>query len=158
MYMSITRKFLVNTLPDLSGKEKTVYERYYLYISKTTVLRIQSVNDNYELERKVNESELVREGQTLSISKQESERLKAFSMDKILRDSYQVSDSPKVVIRIYHDKFEGLIRAEVNFQSESESKAFVPLSWMGKEITGTPLSQDGYLLQLTPEEFQKLIT
>lgn len=158
MAKSITRKFLVKTLPDLSDKSKDVYQRYYLYNDNSIVIRVQSINEDYELERKVNESDLVREGETVKITKDEFEVLKQYAKQSIQRDSYTIQDNPRIVLRVYHGEYEGLTRAEVNFDSEDEANSFEPLDWFDREITGSLLSQDGYLLQLSKDEFQELIT
>jgi CYTH domain-containing protein len=158
MSLSITRKFLPNELPDLSGKAKDVYERFYLYNQNSIVIRIQKINDRYELERRANESELVRAGDNIEITKAEFDQLKSFAKESIQRDSYNIQESPKIVLRIYHGDYEGLARIEVNFESETDASSFIPLNWFGKEITGTPLAQDGYLLKLSKEEFTKLLS
>lgn len=158
MSKSITRKFLVKKLPDLSDKTKDIYQRYYLYNANSIVIRIQQVNDEYELERKANESELVREGNTIKITADEFEELKQYAKQSIQRDSYIIQDNPRIVLRVYRGAYEGLNRAEVNFESEKEANAFQALDWFEQEITGTPLSQDGYLLQLSENEFHQLIS
>jgi len=157
MAKSITRKFLVKKLPDLSGKTKDICQRYYLYNRNSIVIRIQCINDDFELERKANENELVREGETIKITKDEFEVLKQYSKHNIQRDGFKIQENPRIVLRVYHGEYEGLIRAEVNFDSENEADSFKPLEWFDREITGSPLSQDGYLLQLSREEFQKLL-
>jgi CYTH domain-containing protein len=157
MSKSITRKFLVKNLPDLSEKTKDTYQRYYLYNQDQIVIRVQQVNGEYELERKANESDLVREGETIKITKEEFEVLRQYATQSIQRDSYDIEESPKIVLRIYHGDYEGLVRIEVNFASENEATSFIPLEWFGKEITGTPLAQDGLLLKLAKEEFTKLL-
>ena len=157
MSKSITRKFLPKYLPDLTSKSKEVYERYYLYNQNSVVIRVQKVDDRYELERKANYSDLVREGSKFEITKGEYEHLKKFAEASIQRDSYEIQEGPKIVLRIYHGDYEGLTRIEVNFDSENEANLFIPMDWFGKEITGTPLAQDGHLLKLSKEEFTKLL-
>ena len=147
----------MKTLPDLSAINKDIYERYYLYISKNIVIRVQKVNDAYELERKANEGELIHNGETIQITKEEFDELKKLAKQHILRYSYQIQESPRIVLRIYQGDYEGLKRIEVNFNNIEESQSFTPLDWFGKEITDTTLAQDGKLLQLTKEEFQKLL-
>jgi CYTH domain-containing protein len=157
MSKSITRKFLPKKLPNLEGKSKDTYERFYLYNQNSIVIRIQKVNNKYELERKANESDLVREGSKFEITKGEYEHLKKFAEASIQRDSYKIQEGPKIVLRIYYGDYEGLSRIEVNFDSEDEANLFIPMDWFGKEITGTPLAQDGHLLKLSKEEFTKLL-
>lgn len=157
MIQSITRKFLVKYLPNLADIKKEVYERYYLYIGGPTVVRVQKIDDKYELERKVNESDLVRQGETIQITQEEFDGLKTLAKQKIIRDSYLIQENPKIVIRIYQGDYAGLKRIEVNFKNVEESKNFTPLDWFGKEITNSALAQDGRLLRLKKEEFQELL-
>jgi CYTH domain-containing protein len=156
MNTSITRKFLVKELPDLSNTTKEIYQRYYLFTNETTVIRIQAVNDRYEIERKVDENNLIRNSQTIQITKDEFDHLKKYAQMHIERESYDIEDNPKIVLRIYKGKYEGLNRAEVNFTNEEDANTFIPYAWFSKEITGTPLAQDGNLLQLTIDEFNEL--
>jgi len=81
--------------------------------------------------------------------------LKARASDAIIRDKYVISEMPNIAIQIYHGKFEGLIRVEVEFDSEKEANEFVPLGWMGKEMTNLPIARDGKLLDLTSEKFEE---
>lgn len=155
--LSIMRKFLVKVLPDLSGKIKTTYIRYYLYIGNKAIVRVQAVNGNYEIERKTTGNNLLREEQKIQISKDEFDELTKLSHQYILRDSYDISENPKTVLRIYHGDYEGLTRIEVGFNSEKEALSFISPNWFGKEITASPLAQDGRLLQLTKKEFNKLL-
>ncbi|MEI6532387.1 MAG: hypothetical protein WCO06_00965 [Candidatus Roizmanbacteria bacterium] len=157
MKLSITKKYLVKDLPNISNINKDTYERYYLFISKSAVIRVQKINDAYELERKVNQNDLIREGNIMQITKEEFDILKEYAKQHIIRDSYLIQENPKIVIRIYHGDFEGLKRIEVNFKTLEEANDSSPLIWFGKEITGTPLAQDGQLLQLTNEEFHSLL-
>ncbi len=157
MTKSITRKFLIKKLPDLSNKTKDTYQRYYLYNHNSIVIRIQRINDIYELERKANQSDLIRDGETIKITQDEFEALRQYSRKSIQRDSYQIQEHPRIVLRIYHGEFEGLIRAEVNFSTEEEAISFNAPEWFDKEITGTQLAQDGYLLELSQDEFHKLL-
>jgi CYTH domain-containing protein len=157
MSKSISRKFLPKQLPNLDGKNKDIYERFYLYNQNSIVIRIQKVNDKYELERKANESDLVRNGAKFEITKDEFDQLRNLAKESIQRESYEIQEYPKIVLRIYHGDYEGLNRIEVNFDNEDQANSFTPLDWFGKEITGTPLAQDGHLLKLSKEEFTKLL-
>jgi CYTH domain-containing protein len=155
MSLTITKKYLVKEFPDLTGIVKENQQRYYLYNTNGIIIRIQETNGTYKIQRKVNYSDLVREESTIKITKEEFGQLKKLSNQYILRDSYKISQN--INLRIYHGQFEGLNRFEVSFGLESEAKEFVPSGWFGKEITGTPLAQDGYLLKLTTEEFKELL-
>lgn len=158
MDYEIERKFLVKKLPYLSDKTKQSYERYYLCRGNGVDIRIQKRNDVYELERKSETPNLGRETQKFEITKEEFEVLKRYSSEAIMRESYLISESPEITIKIYHGRFEGLVRAEVEFNSVNEDKTFTPLEWMGEEITDTPLGRDSRLLGLSDKEFKDLLS
>ncbi len=154
---TITRKFLVKQIPDLTGRKHWIQHRFYLYRKNGVVIRVQSKNDEYELERKASESDLVRKSEKITITKEEFDAISTLVTDTIVRDSYLISETPHVVLRMYHGRFEGLVRVEIEFPSVAEANQFTPLVWMGKEITTTPLAKDETLLELTDENFQMLL-
>ncbi len=157
MKAEIRRKFLINQMPDLTGMERITYHRFYLYVGDNIDLRIQKIGDKFELERKVEVSPLTRTGEKIEISQEEFQKLKVGASEEIVRDSYLISENPKIVIRIYHGKFEGLARAELEFESEDKANDFQKPEWLGEEITNSPLGRDSKLLKLSAEEFEKLL-
>lgn len=148
---------MVKQLPDLTGKEHSVQSRFYLYRKNGIVIRVQSSGNIFELERKVSKTALIRENEKIAITKDEFEAIDKTVTENIIRDSYLISEAPNIVLRMYHGKFEGLIRAEVEFQSVEEANRYTLLEWMGKEITNTPLAKDQTLLDLTDSDFRKLL-
>lgn len=156
--MEIERKFLVKELPDLSDIKPVRYERYYLNKDGPSVERIQKKGDRYEFESKKTISPLEHDKQKRYINQDEFEHLrKGKEADGIVRDGYMLSTNPEVSIKIYHDRFEGFVRAEVEFSSKEAAEAYVPESWMGAEITTSPLGADARLLHLTKDEFLSLL-
>lgn len=155
--MEIERKWLVKNLPDLAGLTPITYERYFLYIGNNIEIRIQRKGDRYQFERKSQVGKLSREEQVFDITEGEFNTLKRQSLKAILRDSYLIQEYPQITLKIYKGDYEGLIRAEVEFESEEEAEKFVPLDWFGKEITETPLGRDKLLISLSDDEFKKLM-
>lgn len=153
----ITRKFLVKQVPDLTGKEHWVQNRFYLYRKNGIVIRVQSKGDLFELERKVSKTALIRESGKIIITKEEFEAISKTTSDHVTRDSYVIGEVPYITLRIYHGRFEGLVRVEIEFPSVEEANHFSPPVWMGKEITTTALAKDETLLDLTASDFQKLL-
>lgn len=153
----IERKFIVKSMPDLTGKIPVFYERYYLRIEPNIEERIQKRGDKFEKEIKYKISDLISKKEKLEISKKQFEELKKIAIKYIQREGYKISDEPNVSIKIYHGDFEGLIRAEIEFKSENEAKNFQPLDWMGKEITKSQLGRDSQLVRLNKEEFKNLL-
>ena len=155
--MEIERKFLVKNMPDLSGIIPVRYERYYLKRDGGVEERIQKKNDKYEYEFKKEVSGLERTVDKKSITESEFNDLKNKAEGNLIRDSYQVSLRPNISIKIYHGRFDGLIRAEVEFDSLDSAKDYIPETWMGEEITDSPLGRDSRLLGLSEQEFKSLI-
>ncbi|MEK7103006.1 MAG: hypothetical protein AAB870_01515 [Patescibacteria group bacterium] len=157
MQNEIERKFLVKELPNLNGLAPIRYERYFLADQNGYEIRIQKKGDAYELERKKSTTNLASTKIKESLTLEEFERLKHLSQGEIIRDSYQLSINPSVSLKIYHGQLEGLARAEVEFESESAAKEFIPHEWMGNDITDTPLGRDGRLVHINEAELKKLI-
>jgi CYTH domain-containing protein len=160
MKNEIERKFFVNVMPDISGIKALHYERYFINRDNGDngiEERISKIDDEFWYQRKVEISELERTQEKKRISESEFNQLKEKASEAIIRDRYNLSFNPDIVIQIYHGRFEGLIRAEVEFNSEAEAKSFIPLSWMGEEMTGLPIARDSKLLDLTDSEFRKYL-
>ena len=157
MEQEIERKFFVKTMPDLSALSGIRDERYYLYVSDKIEIRIQKRGEKYELERMAEYARLSRTQEKIAISKQEFEALKQFSRGPIIRDSYLLQRHPQITIKIYHGRFEGLVRAEVEFKSSEEAQTFQPLDWFGREMTEMPIAKDAKLIDLKEEELHELI-
>lgn len=157
MQNEIERKFFVREMPDLSGIEPLYYKRYFLRREKGIEERISKVNDKYIYEQKVEISSRERSREKKEISKEEFDRLKEKASEAIIRERYDISTNPKVSIQIYHGRFEGLVRAEIEFETEERAQSFIPLSWMGKEMTDLPIARDSKLLDLTSSELQEYL-
>ena len=157
MKNEIERKFFVREMPDLSGIEPLHYERYFLKREDGVEERISKVNDKYVYERKTEVSTLERSREKKEPSEQEFNQLKEKASEAIIREQYTISSNPDIAIQIYHGRFEGLVRAEVEFETEKEAKSFIPLPCMDKEMTGLPIARDSKLLDLSAEEFQEYL-
>lgn len=153
----ITRKFLVKDLPDLEKKTPIHFERYFIESEDGKETRIQRRGEKFELETVIKDSGLNRIIEKADITEEEFNALKEESSKAIIRDSYLFSKNPKITIKEYHEKFDGLVRAEVDFKNESEANSFIPLEWFGEEITNSELGRDKKLIELSKEEFLSLL-
>jgi len=154
MINEIERKFFINEMPDLTGIQPLRYERYFLKSKNGEEERISRINDRYFYEKKSVVSDLERTREKKEISAEEFNILKQQVERPIIRDRFDISGSPKISIQVYHGKHEGLIRAEVEFNSEEEAASFQPLPWMGAEMTGLPIARDAQLVNLSEEDFE----
>lgn len=160
MSNEIGRKFLIKTMPDLAAVQPISFERYYIYRDSKNELRIQKLGDHFEIERKEIINQFKAEKSTMKISDMEFNKLKtlAYASQVILRDSYILSKNPETTINIYHGRFEGFKRVEVEFETEEEAKSFTVPDWFGEEITDSIISRDAKLIDITDKDLQPYIS
>ena len=151
--MEIERKYLVKQPPDLSAVVCREMERYYLSSNEDEEIRIQRVDQSYSYERKVKTSKNGRTKELHAITKTVFDELKQSASRAIVRSSYDLGHN--LSIKIYHDTYEGLMRAEKEFANEKEANACQPEPWMGPEITESPLGRDSRLLTLNQTQFKE---
>lgn len=176
--LEIERKFFLTLeAPDvqgaLEGKNPVVEERYYLYRADGIELRFTKLTKGTEtfcnfdrmslIRASEQSSHIVRTKDRLKITLAEFERLLALlkledpNVLPIVRWSYHIGDAPKFEIKVYKNRHEGLVRAEVEFESESAAQAFSPLAWFGAEITDSLVGIDTQLPDLSQSEFLKIL-
>src|SRR5690606_5063824 len=115
-------------------------------------------NNEFEIERKRDIDGIKKESQRISITQEEFIRLGELTNLKVVRETIVYEKYPHIKIRVYKENFDGLIRAEINFKNIDETKEYKPESWIGTEITNTPLAKDESLLILSNEEFQEKLS
>ncbi len=144
--MRLTRRFIIQSLDNVDVSSPIRYERYYI----SDNLRIQSKDKVLEKEI-LNEDNVIIE--KVIISEEEFNKIKKDAYSKIIRDSYLCLDDNRISIKKYLGKYQGLIRVEVKFNSVDEMISYKKESWMGAEITNSPLAFDKYLSKLSEQEF-----
>lgn len=155
METSFVRKFILKELPALPKISSELNSRYYLYCKGGSVIRVQSRNGEYEIEKKKDIDGIKKESQRISIDEEEFKLLSKFSKFTILRETLQYKNLPNYKIRVYKGQFKGLLRVEVSFKSLLDLNNYAPLSWFGSEISKTPLAKDESLLGLSNSEFHE---
>lgn len=144
--MRLTRRFIIQSLDNVNINSPIRYERYYINDN----LRIQSKNNMLEKEILNKDNIIISK---INITEEEFNKLKKEAYSKIIRDSYLYLDDDRISIKKYLDKYEGLIRVEVKFNSIDEMNSYKIESWMEAEITNSPLAFDKYLSKLSEQEF-----
>ncbi len=147
----LTRRFIINSLDNLNISKPIRYERYYINDN----LRIQRKDKIYQIEILDNSNNIVKKEE---ISQYNFLKLKENSRSAIIRDSYLFLNNSNISIKKYLGKYSGFYRVEVSFNSEQEKNNYIPESWMGKEITSSPLAFDRYLSKLSKNEFKEELT
>lgn len=141
MAIEIERKFLVDKKPEnLDGYQQYRITQGYIDItderSENLEMRIRMKGDKYFQTVKSGWG-LERSEEEIELSKQQFNTLWPFTEGKrIEKIRYEIDyDNFLIELDIYSGSLEGLIVAEVEFQSVEESEAFNPPNWFDKEVT-----------------------
>jgi adenylate cyclase len=158
MTREVERKFLLGSLPsDIDATSKITYERYFLEVEPGREVRIQRKGDELYREVKTTNSELVSDKEAAPLTAKEFDELRQSAIGSIERDSYMITGVQNASVKIYHGRFEGLIRAEIEFPNTDAASHFSPPDWFGPEITESKLGRDSKLLKLSDAEFKSLL-
>ena len=141
-----TKRYIIQSLDNLNLSKPIRYERYYI----NDHLRIQKREDAYQKEILDDNNVLLKKE---NIKEEEFLDLKKQAYQEIIRNSYLYLEDEKISIKEYLEKYEGLFRVEVKFNTKEEMDSYQKESWMGKEITLSPLAFDKDLSKLSRNEF-----
>lgn len=142
----LTKRYIIGSLNNLNLSKPIRYERYYINDS----LRVQRKDNKYQKEILDNYNNVI---EKVNISKSEFLKLKENSYSEIIRDSYLFLEDSRISIKKYLGKYLGLYRVEITFNSIKEEKEYIKETWMGQEITYSPLALDKDLSKLSIDEF-----
>ncbi|MCT4685867.1 CYTH domain-containing protein [Vallitalea sp.] len=134
--MEIEKKYLINLpLNKIARYPHINIEQGY--ISTNPVIRIRKTDKSYYVTYK-SSGLMVRQEFEDEISKEQYNTLKSkVDYNLISKKRYYIplDNSLTVELDIFNDKLEGLIMAEVEFDSEESANNFTPPSWFVKEVT-----------------------
>ena len=139
MASEIERKFLVAEMPKkIEIKVQHEIKQGYLFSNPDFELRVRKKNESFFQTIKQG-SDLVREETELEISKKQFEVLWKLAKDQSLQKTlYEIPWQHLVIeLDIYHNNLEGLMTAEVEFETVEEAQNFSPPNWFGREITNS---------------------
>ncbi|PJA97109.1 MAG: adenylate cyclase [Ignavibacteriales bacterium CG_4_9_14_3_um_filter_34_10] len=137
----IEKKFLVKELPiDINKfQNKEITQGYISEPSADITIRIRKYGDKYfkTLKKKGFESRLENE---VEISRNSFEAEWYLTEGKRIRKfRYLIPYKNRTIeLDIFKDQLDGLIIAEVEFNSLEDSKNFIPPAWFGIEVTTNP--------------------
>ena len=135
--MEVERKFRLRQPPDLSGSDSDPIEQGYLAVGAEGEVRLRRKGEQTLL--------TVKRGAGLSRSEAEveigAEQFKALwplTEGRRLRKHRHVlpHDGLEIEVDVYEGELEGLMVAEVEFDSEEQARGFEPPAWFGDEVTG----------------------
>ena len=159
MHNEIERKFLIKEEPSLHTARPVSQERYFIPQEEGSIVEegYKCTDNVFEHELKIAIASDERTREVIVVTKEEFEECKKRGTNIIFRDSYRISEHPRISIKKYHGTYEGLSLAEVEFDSHEAAEEFEPLPWMGAEVTDTPIGKDSRLVLLSWKEVKKVI-
>jgi adenylate cyclase len=141
MNREIERKFLVRKLPDdlTSYSSREISQGYLVSTDDGLQVRLRKSGDRYSLTFKRGVGN-VREEREVELTAQQFDALwPATEGKRLVKTRYDIPLEDRIVeIDLYHDRHEGLIVAEVEFDDEEAATNFQPPDWLGDDVTGDP--------------------
>ena len=136
--MEIERKFLIKKeqLPENLSQYPCLHIEQG-YLCTEPVVRIRRQNNEYYLTYK-SKGLLSREVYNLPLTEDAYYHLKEKADGIVIcKDRYVIpeKDGLSIELDIFHEAYEGLLLAEVEFPSEEAAKSYLPPAWFGEDVT-----------------------
>jgi len=131
------RKFLVARLPDLSlAQSHRIIQGYISTATDCSEVRVRQMGDKFFQTIK-GEGDLTRDEVEIELSKSQFNSLWAETEGRrIEKTRYEIPFNGNTIeLDVYSGVLEGLVVAEVEFESKAESSQFTPPDWFGEEVT-----------------------
>lgn len=137
----IERKFLVRKLPaDLTSyPSNEIAQGYLVSLDDGLQVRLRKSGERYSLTFKRGAGH-VREEREVELTRMQFEALwPATEGKRLVKTRYEIPFGNRLVeIDAYHERHQGLVVAEVEFDEEEAAKNFLPPDWLGDDVTGDP--------------------
>ncbi len=136
--VEIERKYIIEETPDFLGTYpyKSIKQAY---ISMAPVIRIRQIGEDFILTIK-GKGHIEREEFELTISQSEFEHLSKKTEGIVIHKTryFIPYNHYTIELDIFHDYFEGLVLAEVEFSSMDDANSFIPPNWFGRDVSENP--------------------
>lgn len=147
--MEIERKYLIKSLPEnLSSYNFHLIEQGYLCTNP--VVRVRREDDSYYMTYK-GAGLMSREEYNLPLNKEAYDHLIKKADGNIItkkRWLIPIEHGLTIELDIFEGCFDGLIIAEVEFDSEAEANDFTPPDWFGEDVTFSSKYHNSTLSQM----------
>ena len=144
--MEIERKFKVEKLPNLQNVKKAKIIQAYLNTDSEPTLRIRKYNDEYLLtykySKKDNEINVCNEVELTITEECFNNLLTKIEGNIIEKTRYFINE---IELDIFEGKYEGLILAEVEFESIEDANRYNKPNWLGEDVTKDKNYRNSYL-------------
>ena len=135
--VEVERKFLVPEPPDLDGAECDEIDQGYLAVGAEGEVRLRRKGEKLLLTAKRGAG-ISREEGEVELGPDDFERLWPLTEGRRLRKRRHVLPvgDLEIELDVYEGALEGLVVAEVEFESEEQASGFHPPAWIGEDVTG----------------------
>ena len=144
--MEIERKFKVEKLPNLQNVKKAKIIQAYLNTDSEPTLRIRKYNDEYLLtykySKKDNEINVCNEVELPITEECFNNLLTKIEGNIIEKTRYFINE---IELDIFEGKYEGLVLAEVEFESIEDANRYNKPNWLGEDVTKDKNYRNSYL-------------
>lgn len=136
--MEIERKFLIkkDRFPD-NLAQYPCHEIEQGYLCTEPVVRIRRQDDEYYLTYK-SKGFMTREEYNLPLTKDAYLHLRPKADGLVIsKTRYLIPEKNGLTIEldVFHQEYEGLLLAEVEFSSQEEAESYCPPDWFGEDVT-----------------------
>lgn len=136
--MEIERKFLIkkDRFPD-NLAQYPCHEIEQGYLCTEPVVRIRRQDEDYYLTYK-SKGFMTREEYNLPLTKDAYLHLKPKADGLVIsKTRYLIPEKNRLTIEldVFHQEYEGLLLAEVEFSSQEEAESYCPPDWFGEDVT-----------------------
>lgn len=155
--MEIEKKFTIRRLPEELERYPCICMEQG-YLCTRPVVRIRKANDEYILTYKsktpINEEQYgtkISNEVELPLTKEAFEHLKNKIDGRMIeKERYLIplQEGQKIELDIFHGYLEGLVFAEVEFQSIEEAEAFLPPDWFLEDVSLDKRYNNSYLSKI----------
>ena len=159
MAQEVERKFLLSTLPSfLDGQSfKSIRQGYIAVEAGGNEVRVRAKGKEYWLTVK-SSGTLHRTEVELPISKEDFVQLWSLTGKRqIEKHRYEIEQDGKMIeVDVFKGNLNGLILAEIEFETIEEATAFQPFTWLTKEVTQHQEFKNRNLANL--DNYQSILT
>ncbi|MGQ1785123.1 MULTISPECIES: CYTH domain-containing protein [unclassified Saccharicrinis] len=138
MAQEVERKFLVSDTPSFLNKipYQPIRQGYIASEDGGNEVRVREKGENHWLTVK-SSGELTRIEVEIPISKAHFDQLWTLTEHRrIEKHRHLINDEGRIIeIDVFQGSLEGLVLAEIEFDSIEKADSYAPPSWMGKEVT-----------------------
>ena len=136
--MEIERKFIVNHIPSYLQieREDKIIQGYIAFDEKGVEVRVRNINKHFFLTVK-GPGNLIRQEIEIEIDHNAFASLESLTFDRQIEKTRYITlyNHEKIEIDVYHKSLNGLITAEIEFDTFENSMNFNPPNWFGEEVT-----------------------